>query len=148
MKGVRTGHVVLGGLAAGLVINIGEAILNLVVLGDQMTAFMARLNLPPAGGLAMATFAVLGFALGIGMTWLYAGIRTRYGAGVATALRAGAAVYFFAYLYPSLGAVAMGLFPARMTALMLVWGFCEVLIAAVAGAWVYTEAPVPGEVGA
>ena len=95
MRGVRTGHVVLGGLAAGVIINISETILNLVVLGDQMTAFMARLNLPPVTGAAMGTFAVLGFALGIGITWLYAGIRTRYGPGVATALRAGAAVYFF-----------------------------------------------------
>ena len=145
MRGVRTGHVVLGGLAAGLIINMGEAILNLVVLGDQMTAFMARLNLPPAGFAAMAIFTLLGFALGITMTWLYAGIRTRYGRGVPTALRAGAAVYFFAYLYPSLGAVAMGMFQPRMTAIMLVWGLCEVLIAAVVGAWVYTEAPVPAE---
>ena len=145
MRGVRTGHVVLGGLAAGLIINIGETLLNLVVLGDQMTAFMARLNLPPVTGAAMGAFAVLGFALGIGITWLYAGIRTRYGPGVATALRAGAAVYFFAYLYPSLGFVVMGVFPARMTAIMLVWGACELLVAAVAGAWVYTEAPVRGE---
>ncbi len=145
MRGVRTGHVVLGGLAAGLIINIGEAILNLVVLGDQMTAFIARLNLPPTGGAAMAIFTVLGFALGMAMTWLYAGIRTRYGPGVPTALRAGAAVWFFAYLYPSLGLVAMGLFPRRMTATLLVWGLCEVLIAAVVGAWVYTEAPLPGE---
>lgn len=145
MRGVRTGHVVLGGLAAGLVINIGEAILNLVVLGDQMTAAVARLNLPPVGGAAMATFTVLGFALGIAMTWLYAGIRTRYGAGVPTALRAAAAVYFFAYFYPSVGMAIMGVFPTRLIVLGLLWGLGEILIAGVAGAWVYTEAPVPGE---
>lgn len=146
MKGVRTGHVVLGGLAAGLVINISEAILNVVVMGDQMTAAMARLNLPPVGSTAIVSFVVLGFALGIAMTWLYAGIRSRYGPGVATALRAAVAVYFLAYFYPTVGSAVMGFFPVRLVVVGLIWGFAELLIAGVAGAWVYTEAPVPGDV--
>jgi hypothetical protein len=139
MSGINMGRVVLGGLLAGLVINIGESILNLVVVGSQMNEAVARLNLPPMGGAAIAEFVVLGFALGIVLTWLYAAIRPRYGAGPSTALCAGSAVFFFAYLYPSLGMVSMGMFPRRLVAITLVWGLAEVLAAALAGAWAYKE---------
>jgi hypothetical protein len=146
MNGVRTGHVVLGGLAAGLIINVGESVLNLVLLGDQMNAAMARMNLPPAtGAAAITTWIALGFALGFAMTWLYAAIRPRYGAGPATAVRAALAVYFFAYLYPSIGMAVMGMFPLRLVVIGLAWGVAEILIAGIAGAWVYTETPLPGE---
>ena len=143
MRGVRTGHVMLGGLAAGLIFNIGESFLNLVVLGDQMNAAIAQRNLTPPGGQAIGVFVVLGFVLGIAMTWLYAAIRPRYGAGPATAVRAALAVYFFAYLYPSITSAVMGIFPARLIAIAALWGLVEVTIAGVAGAWVYTEVPAP-----
>ena len=146
MNGVRTGHVVLGGLAAGLIINVGESVLNVVLLGDQMNAALARMNLPPATGTrAIATWVVMGFALGLAMTWLYAAIRPRYGAGPATAVRAALAVYFFSYFYSGVGLAVMGMFPVRLLAIALLWGLVELLVAGMAGAWVYTEAPLPGE---
>lgn len=141
MSGINLGRVLLGGLLAGVVINISESILNLVVVGNQMNEAVARLNLPPIGGAAIGAFTVLGFALGIALIWLYAAIRPRYGAGPSTALCAGSAVFFFAYLYPSLGMLFMGMFPGRLIAICLAWGLVEVLVAAVAGAWVYKEAP-------
>lgn len=139
MKGIDVGRVVLGGLLAGLVIDIGESVLNGWLLAADMEAAMARLNLPPIGGSAIATFVVLGFALGIAMIWLYAAIRPRFGAGVNTALCAGAAVWFFAYLYPTIGFAVMGFFSTRLIVIGLIWGLAEVLIAAVAGAWLYRE---------
>ena len=82
MRGINTARVVVGGLVAGLVINVSEFILNMVVMGADMNAAMTRLNLPPVGGQAITVFVVLGFALGIGTIWLYAAIRPRYGAGL------------------------------------------------------------------
>jgi uncharacterized protein (DUF2062 family) len=38
-----------------------------------------------------------------------------------------------------MGFVVMGMFPTRLIAIGLVWGLAEVLIAAVAGAWLYHE---------
>ena len=144
MTGINVGRVVLGGLLAGLVIDIGESFLNGWLLAADMEAAMARLNLPPIGGSASATFIVLGFALGIATVWLYAAIRPRYGAGVNTALCAGAAAWFFAYAYPSIGFAVMGLFPTRLIVIGLVWGLGELMIAAVAGAWLYREAEPSG----
>ena len=139
MKGINLARVVLGGLLAGLVINIGESLFNAVLFAGDMEAAMARLNLPPVGGSAVATFLVMGFALGIATVWLYASIRSRFGPGVNTALCAGAVVWFLAYVYPSIGFAVMGMFPTRLIAIGIVWGLAEVLLAAVAGAWLYRE---------
>jgi hypothetical protein len=35
--------------------------------------------------------------------------------------------------------IAMGLFPVGLTMFTLVWGLAEVVIGAIAGAWVYSE---------
>jgi hypothetical protein len=139
MKGINVVRMVLGGLLAGLVINIGESTLNGWLLADDLQAAMTRLNLPAIGGSAIATFVVLGFALGIAIVWLYAAIRPRLGPGVNTALCAGSAAWFFAYAYPSIGFAVMGLFPTRLTVIGLAWGLGELLLAAVAGAWLYRE---------
>ncbi len=139
MAGINTGRVVLGGLVAGLVFNIGEFILNTVILGASMTAAMAKMNLPPVGRAGMAAFAVLGFAVGIVAVWLYAAIRPRFGPGPKTALCAGATVWFFAYLYGGLGTVVMGMFPMDSMVVAMLWGLGEVLVASVAGAYFYKE---------
>lgn len=141
MVRINIGRVVLGGLVAGLVINASEFVLNAVVLGEDMAAAIQRLNLPPIGGRALVGFVVFGFALGIALIWLYAAIRPRFGAGPRTAVIAGAAVFFFAYLYPGLGMQLMGLFPARVMAISLTWGLVEVLIGSIAGAALYQEPP-------
>jgi hypothetical protein len=139
MGQINMARVGLGGLLAGLVINLSEFVLNAIVLEAEMTAALERLNLPPIGGQAIAVFLAMGFALGIAAVWLYAAIRPRYGAGVGTALCAGATVWFFAYLYPSIGYAVVGMFPVGMTAVAVVWGLVELLAATVAGAWLYRE---------
>ena len=143
MGGIHFGRVVLGGLLAGLVIDASEFLLNGVVLGQDMDAAMRRLNLPTVGGGAIAVFLVLGLALGIAAIWLYAAVRPRFGAGVKTALCAGSAVWFFAYLYPNIGMAAVGIFPGRLITITVLWGLVELFLAAVAGAWFYKEAPRP-----
>ena len=48
-------------------------------------------------------------------------------------------VWAAAYLYVTLGFMGMDLFPTNLLVLGLVWGFFEVPIATVAGAWLYKE---------
>lgn len=139
MSGINMARVVIGGIVAGLVIDVSEFILNMMVLGTDLNAAMARLNLPPVGGQAIAVFVVLGFVLGIVTVWLYAAIRPRYGPGPKTALCAGAAVWFFAYFYSAMGMLVMGMFSTRLITISLVWGLAEILIASVVGAALYKE---------
>lgn len=139
MRGINIPRVVIGGIIAGLVINVSEFIANTVVLGADMNAAIARLNLPPVGGRAMGVFVAMGFALGIATIWLYAAIRPRYSPGPTTALCAGVTAWFFAYFYGSVGMTVMGMFPARLMAIGVIWGLGELLLAAVAGAYFYKE---------
>jgi hypothetical protein len=139
ISGINTARVVIGGIVAGVVINVSEYILNMFALGPDMEATMMRLNLPPVAGQAIGVFVALGFALGIVMTWLYAALRPRYGPGPMTALCAGAAGWFLAYVYSSISIAVMGVFPTRMMVIAGVWGLAELLAASVAGAYLYRE---------
>ena len=135
-------RVLLGGLLAGLIINIGEFVLNGMLLTEQWANAMQALNRPPDfTGTQIAAFNLLGFLTGIGGTWLYAAMRPRYGAGAKTALCAGAALWFLSYLLPSIGYAAIGLFPGRLIAYGTAWGLVELLVGIVAGAYLYKEEP-------
>jgi hypothetical protein len=139
MNRVNVARVILGGLLAGLIVNISEAVLNLYVVQADMNAAIASLNRPPLGGQTVATFVALTFGLGIAAVWLYAAIRPRYGANTKAAAWAAGFVWFFAYVFPNVGMAAMDLFPARLTAVVTLWGLGEILIGTLAGAWVYYE---------
>lgn len=139
MGKINTGRVMAGGLLAGLVINLGEFVLNGLLLEQDWNAAMQALDRPPIGGQAIALFLALGFALGIVILWIYAAIRPRLGPGPKTAACAGLTVWALAYLYPSIGQIPLGLFPARLLLIGSVWGLVEVPLAAIVGAWLYKE---------
>jgi hypothetical protein len=139
MNRINVGRVVLGGLLAGLIINIGETLLNAVVLASDMEQLTQARNVPPIGGSAIAGFVTMCFALGIGIVWLYAAIRPRFGAGVGTAVIAGVAVWLLSFGWAILGDTLMQFIPTNIMGIALVWSLVEVLAGAIAGAWVYKE---------
>ena len=139
MGKINLGRVILGGLLAGLVINISEAILNTVVIGAQLEELLKARNLPAIGNSTIAVFVFLGFLLGIVTIWLYAAIRPRYGAGPGAAIMAALIVFFLAYIYPTAGLVVMGFMSSGMMLVIVGWGLVEIIIASIAGAWVYQE---------
>ena len=132
-------RVILGGLLAGLIINISETILNVPVMGDQMAEALKGRNLPPVGGGAIGGFVVGAFVLGLLLIWLYAAIRPRFGAGAKTAVIAGVLLWLLAFAWPAFGNGLMGMMPWKLLAVSTIWGLAEVLIAALAGGWVYAE---------
>lgn len=137
---INVARVLLGGLLAGLVLNIGEFVLNVVVLGAQLKEYSAAHNFHDPGGSFIVVATVLTFILGIVFVWLYALIRPRLGPGPKTAVVAGLIMWFGIYFY--LGIIYMLLFAMPTNAVMigLVWGLVEYVLAAIAGAWVYKEA--------
>jgi hypothetical protein len=141
MKQINMGRVLLGGLIAGIVLNIGEFLLNGVLLADAMKQDFLRLNLPPdPGGNFIAKAVVATFILGIAITFLYAAIRAQFGPGVKTAVYAGLLAWFFTILYPGVIYSALGLIGMNLFWIGLGWGLVEYVIGAVAGAWLYKEA--------
>ncbi len=136
---INMGRVVLGGLAAGLVINIGEFILNMPILGNQWADAMKALNRPPMDAAPPTFFVILAFVLGILTVWLYAAIRPRFGKGPKTAISAGLMMWLLAILYPMAGMLPMNLFPRNLMVTAALWELFELPIAALVGAWLYRE---------
>lgn len=140
METINYGRVVLGGLLAGLVLNIGEFVLNMFVLGAQMKEFGAKHNIAEPGSSFIALAVGLTFVMGIVMVLGYACIRTRLGPGVKTAIIAGLFAWFGVYFY---GAIINSVFigtPVGTIVLIVVWGLIQYVLAGIAGAWLYKEA--------
>lgn len=140
MGAINTGRVILGGLVAGLVMNIGQTVLNLAVLGKQSEEAMKRLNVEPPGGGTIGIYVGLTFLVGIALVWGYAAIRPRFGPGPKTAVIAGVFVWLLSRLLPSIIYMVSGMLPGSLVMTAAAWGFVEVLLAALAGGWLYREA--------
>jgi hypothetical protein len=139
---MNTGKVVVGGLVAGIVFNIGDFVINTMLLTADNAAFLTRLGIDPA---AMESFAgiapwiVIDLLFGLLVVWTYAAIRARLGPGVSTAIIAGLIPYLGATLVLA-GFTSMGVFPVAMFIKGSIASLINTSIGAVAGAWVYTEA--------
>jgi len=140
MGKINWARVLLGGLAAGVVVNIFEAAV-VTMLSEEYKVAMAALGKTMDESPAMlALLLAYGFGYGIAAVWFYAAIRPRFGPGPKTAVCAALAVWFVGYLLPTTGYVAFDLFPMRLLAIGLANGFVETILGTLLGAWLYKEA--------
>jgi hypothetical protein len=139
MGKINMGRVIAGGLLAGLVINLGEFVLNGYILEKDWETAMRSLGKQPIGMQAVAVFLALGFLLGITAVWIYAAVRPRLGAGPKTAICIGMIVWVLTSLFTTLGQLPTGIFPNRLLIIPLVWGLVELPLGTVAGSWLYRE---------
>jgi hypothetical protein len=143
MSRINWGRVFLGGLLAGVVINLGEFLFHAVIFKDEVAEGMRALGKDPATvmtGNAIVIWNILGFLAGIAAVWLYAAIRPRFSPGAKTAVIAGIAVWFISRFLGALAEMNMGIYSQKLIMTGLVWGLVEIAIATVVGAWVYKEA--------
>ncbi|MGA2482789.1 MAG: hypothetical protein ABSF92_06700 [Candidatus Acidiferrales bacterium] len=131
-------RVLLGGLLAGVILNIFDWVVNGMVLKHQWEAAMQALGRPMPKS-AMAVFVVCDFILGIGAIWIYALARPRLGPGPKTALLIGLGYWVLISAVSTAATGAMGLFPCRLLIIGTVAGLVAILVASVAGALVYKE---------
>ena len=87
MNGPR---VLLGGLAAALVLFVGRSLVATFAIGDEM--IMLYDDVPATTGEVSVGIAS-GFAQGLAIAWLYAAARPRLGPGARTALLVGVAAW-------------------------------------------------------
>lgn len=140
MSQINIGGVLKGGVAAGVIMNISEFILNVPVAGAQMEAELASHNLPTVSTAAIATFTFVTLLLGIATVWLYAAIRPRLGPGPKTAMVAGLLVWALSYLYASVFFYMLGTQSMGLVLLGVVWSAVEMIIASAVGGYLYKEA--------
>src|SRR5213596_869656 len=131
--------VLVGGLIAGVVLNIVDSFLFGYLLKDQMAAAMASINRPAITNAQIPYFVVLDFVAGVFLVWLYAAIRPRFGAGPVTAAKAGIAAWFVGGLLVTLFMWPMGTMPHNLMITTTVVGLVSWTLATVIGAKFYTE---------
>src|SRR5256884_6432276 len=140
MGKINWGRVVLGGLLAGLVLNIVDFLTYGVWLKPDMAAAMTTLGKSPAAmDSAIPLWVALDFVSGIGLVWVYAAIRPRFGAGVKTAVIAGLPGWFFVGLLHAIGESPMGFMPQGPMMSGRCLALVSVPVATVVGAYVYKE---------
>jgi hypothetical protein len=140
MSKINTGRVITGGLLAGLVMNVIDFIVNAVILAKAWADAAKARGVDMASTQATSVFGwiIVDFALGLLLVWLYAGIRSRYGAGPKTAILAGLAVWAIAHLVFASYAF-MGMLPWSLVIGATIGGFIAILAAGLAGCWLYRE---------
>ena len=139
MNKINLGRVLLGGSVAGLIISIGEALLNGIILAPRIEADMKRMHLTPPGyGTAVLAIA-LTFIFGNLAILIYAMMRARLGPGPKTALLTALIFWFCLYAYS--GTINMLLInvPVKIILMMLGWGIVEYSLGIVVGAALYKE---------
>ena len=138
MGRVNLGRVLAGGILAAIVFALLEVAVNVGLLGPRWLADLGGI------GLFFPVSAILLWGLGgivlctVGI-WLYAALRPCSGPGPRTALLAGTVLWCAAFMYPYLGLFATPGFPRGLLAIAVVWGFVELNVAMLAGAWFYRE---------
>jgi len=139
MNRINFGRVLLGGFVAGLVINIGEVVLNGIILAPHIEADMKRMGITPPGNGFAALAVGLTFIFGIIAILIYAMMRARLGPGPKTALLTALILWFCLYAYS--GTINMLLInvPPKLILMILAWGIIEYPLGLLAGAALYKE---------
>ena len=141
---INTQKVLIGGIAAGVVMNIIDAVVNKFILGARMIAeaeaFKPGMTASMNSTSVMISYFVMDLILGIALVWTYAAIRPRFGPGMKTATYAAilfwilAGVFFSGYLHN--GMMSMGLWLG-----FALFGLVNFLVSAWVGAKLYSEGP-------
>jgi len=139
MNRLNFGRVLLGGIVAGFILNIGEFLLNGIILAPHIEADMKRMNIKPPGAGFGLLAVTLTFVFGVLAVLLYALMRARLGPGPKTALVTALIVWFCVYAYS--GTINMLLInvPPRLILMILAWGLIEYPLGILAGASLYKE---------
>ncbi len=143
---MNTQRLVLGGLAAGVVLNVIDFLSNAVIFADRMRADANAFKpgfgdqMAVMGGAQIATYVFFDFIVGMLLVWTYAAIRPRFGPGPRTAMYVGLLFFVFGviltYGYKEIGIMSPGLWYSY-AGLWLV----NLLVASMVGGAVYSEEP-------
>ena len=132
--------VVIGGVVAGVVMNVIDVITN-YALGARMAAEADAFK--PGLAAQMASMGpvsniIMDFALGIALVWTYAAIRPRFGPGPRTAVFTAILFWLLALIFYS-GYRQMGMMSTGLWWTFAFIGLVNFLISSNAGAALYSE---------
>ena len=139
---INTRKVIVGGVAAGVVVGAVDYVVNGILLAEQNEAALNALNpdlvANMEGGAFIAIGIVLSLVFGILIAWTYALMRPRYGAGAKTVVFAAIQIWCVITLIFA-GMSFVGMFTWNYFALGTVIGAVELLIGTNVAGYLYTE---------
>ena len=137
MGKINWARVIVCGIVAGLVWSVLTSLITTFFSKEFVAAVPGgRLAAPPHG--MVAFLLVLNLLMGMWAIWLYAAIRPRYGPGIKTAAIAGFAWWLIAVIDDSTWG-SLGFVPLHPLLVPVATSLPALVIAAVAGAWLYRE---------
>jgi hypothetical protein len=141
MGKINVGRLILGGIVAGIAIDILDYFVDGVWLAQRWADGMALLGKPGFSQIQIILFNVIGLLTGIVAIWVYAAIRPRFGAGIKTAIIAGLAVWLLTTVFPNLAFMHVAhLFSNHLALYTTLGGLVEAVFGTIVGASVYKEA--------
>ena len=144
MASINTSKMIIAGVAAGVILFIADGLVNGVLLADQWAAYQKSIGKPSEfSGSQMGIFSAIDVGVGLMLAWVYAAIRPRFGAGPATAIRAGIATWALTSLLPGLFLIASQAMPADLMWISIGIGIIQFAIAGYVAGVLYKEAAEP-----
>ena len=135
-------RLLIAAVVASIVLIIGQ-IAFVLVIGSRLMAARATAGLPPFVPQPLLSLLEV-FLTGAFLVWLYAVMRSRFGSGVATALKAGLAGWFAVVGLSTLHVVTDNFgFPPSLLLTVAIIIMPVFVLATVAGAWIYRERVIP-----
>ena len=138
---INTKKVLIGGVAAGVVMVVINAVGNMLLLGERMkveaNAFKAGLGDQMMAG-SIVGYIIMDIVLGLALVWTYAAIRPRFGPGLKTATYVALLFWILAGIFYS-GYMQMGMMSSGLWWTFSIFGLVNFLAATWVGAWLYTE---------
>jgi hypothetical protein len=133
--------VVVGGIVAGVVLNVVDFISNYALaarMKAETDAFKPGLSEQMMDSSTMVSYIIMDFALGIALVWTYAAVRPRFGPGPRTAVFTSLLFWLLALIFYA-GYRQMGIMSPGLWWTMAFVGLVNFLLAAQAGGAVYSE---------
>ena len=141
---INNSKVLIGGLAAGVVMNLMDYLGNAVIFAERMkaesNAFKPGLGdmMSQMDGKSLAGLVIMDFVIGGLLVWTYAAMRPRFGPGVKTAVYTALVFWIFGSIIAS-GYMQMGMISSGLWLSFGAFYLVTLLLASVVGAWLYKE---------
>jgi hypothetical protein len=135
MSRINVGRLILGGVAAGVVMFLADGFIHEVLLKslwvETMTAAGRNLAANESEhGYGMVYFAAHELLKGLALAWTYVAIRSRLGAGAKSAVLAGLTVWAVMFPIPLIADIPVGTYSPRLAAM---WSLYEIVPTVVGG---------------
>lgn len=139
MGKINIGRWLAGGVVAGVIMWVLEGVMSLLYVEQMQAALDAAGLSVEMNAAAVFTSILVSLLLGLLLIFLYAAVRPRFGPGPKTALIVAVALFAGGYLPSLLGYRMIGLYTDQLLLQWGIQGLVEMIVATLAGAWIYRE---------